>query len=486
MSELSEEERTALIEQLKLEEELNKRLSSDILSRLTPNARQWDYICAESHETLFSGLNQAGKSTALCMKAAYHLTGLYPDGYEGPRFDEPINAAIGGETAQSTRDLLCERLLGPVSDRGTGYIPLHAVEQDRIVRISGGVANQIDYFEVRHHDEFGEFDGYSKCYVFSYSSGWQRLQGYTLHWIGCDEEPPFEVYDEFSARLNSTNGYMDIAMTPLRGETELYLLFDNSDNDEVRFLLNYDIEDADHMSDDDRNRLKTKYANHPLADARLHGRPVRGAGLIYTVPDEFLYVNDFEIPRHWEKIIGLDFPHGVGTFAAVRLAYDSDSDIVYLTGEYKDSEQEFPMYCHRLLNMGGSTIPCAWPHDGGRGFTDGSTIAGKYKDYGVNMLREFSHMVSPDGKKSFAIMTVVEEICERMATDRFKVFVTCQKFMAEKRRYKHDHGKVAKRQEDHLIDALHKGIMMLRYAESGNKTGLSNFKLPEYDFFAGH
>ena len=71
-------------------------------------------------------------------------------------------------------------------------------------------------------------------------------------------------------------------MTPLRGETELYLLFDNSDNDEVRFLLNYDIEDADHMSDDDRNRLKTKYANHPLADARLHGRPVRGAGLIYT------------------------------------------------------------------------------------------------------------------------------------------------------------------------------------------------------------
>ena len=202
MSELSEEERTALIEQLKLEEELNKRLSSDILSRLTPNARQWDYICAESHETLFSGLNQAGKSTALCMKAAYHLTGLYPDGYEGPRFDEPINAAIGGETAQSTRDLLCERLLGPVSDRGTGYIPLHAVEQERIVRISGGVANQIDYFEVRHHDEFGEFDGYSKCYVFSYSSGWQRLQGYTLHWIGCDEEPPFEVYDEFSARLN--------------------------------------------------------------------------------------------------------------------------------------------------------------------------------------------------------------------------------------------------------------------------------------------
>ena len=171
------------------------------------------------------------------------------------------------------------------------------------------------------------------------------------------------MYDEFSARLNATNGYMDIAMTPLQGETELYLLFENSDNKEIRCMLNYDIADTDHMSDEDRERLISKYENHPLAEARLHGRPVRGAGLIYTMPDEYLYVNDFEIPRHWKKIIGLDFPHGVGTFAAVKMAYDEDTDIVYLTGEYKESDQEFPTYVHRLLNMGGGKIPCAWPHD---------------------------------------------------------------------------------------------------------------------------
>ena len=475
--------REAILEQLRLEEELERRLSSDILGRLKPNARQWEYICAESHETLFAGLNQAGKSTALCMKAAYHLTGLYPPGYEGPRFDGPINAAIGGETAQSTRDLLCERLLGPVKDRGTGYVPMHSVEEDRIVRIGGGVANQIDYFEIRHHDHTGQFDGYSKCYVFSYSSGWQRLQGYTLHWIGCDEEPPFEVYDEFSARLNATNGYMDIAMTPLQGETELYLLFDNSDNEEVRLLMNYDIMDTDHMTDKDRQRLIGKYENHPLAEARLHGRPVRGAGLIYTTPDEFLVVNDFEIPKHWKKIIGLDFPHGVGTFAAAKLAYDEDNDVLYLTGEYKESDKEVAYYIHRLLSMGGGDLPCAWPHDAGRGFTDGSTIASKYRDYGVNMLNEFSHMINMHGKKTFAIMTVVEEICDRMATDRFKVFVTCQQFLAEKRRYKHDHGKVAHRQNDHIIDAVHKGVMMLRYAQADNMSPLSNFKLPEFDFF---
>ena len=73
-----------------------------------------------------------------------------------------------------------------------------------------------------------------------------------------------------------------------------------------------------------------------------------------------------------------------------------------------------------------------------------------------------------------------------MAPDRFKVFVSCQKFMAEKRRYKHDHGKVAKRQDDHLIDAMHKGIMMLRYAEADNKQSTAGFRLPEFDFFSGY
>jgi len=476
--------REQILEELKLEEELARRKEYDVLGRLAPNKRQWDFINVHSHETLFAGLNQAGKSTALCIKAAYHLTGLYPPDYVGVRFEKPINAAIGGETAQSTRDLLCERLLGELTDRGSGYLPASTFDPEQdIKRLSGGITNQIDFFRVKHYDPKGHFNGYSKCYVFSYSTGWQRLQGYTLHWIGIDEEPPFPVYDEFSARLNATNGYMDISMTPLQGETELYLLFEESKDTGARFLLNYDILDAQHMSDDDRTRLISKYENHPLAEARLHGRPVRGAGLIYTIPDELLYVEDFDIPSHWKKIIGLDFPHSVGNFAAAKLAYDEDNDVIYMTGEYKEANQESYHYAHRVLCMGGGTIPCAWPHDAGRGFTDGSTVASRYKDLGLNMIREFSHLINPEGKKTFAVMQVIEEVCDRMMTGRFRVFMTCQEFMKEKRRYKHDHGKVAKRQDDHIIDAMHKGIMMLRFAMSEEAKTKIPKKLPVLDFF---
>lgn len=476
--------REELLEELRLEEELARRKEYDVLGRLAPNKRQWDFINCHSHETLFAGLNQAGKSTALCIKAAYHLSGLYPEDYVGVRFDKPISCAIGGETAQSTRDLLCDRLLGDISNRGGGYLPASTFDPEKnIKRLSGGITNQIDYFEVKHHDEHGRFDGYSKCYVFSYSTGWQRLQGYTLHWIGIDEEPPFPVYDEFSARLNATNGYMDISMTPLQGETELYMMFDESTNLEARFLLNYDIDDAQHMTDEDRTRLISKYENHPLAEARLHGRPVRGHGLIYNVPDELLFIEDFQVPSHWKKIIGLDFPHSVGNFAAAKLAYDEDNDIIYLTGEYKEDNKESYHYAHRALTMGAGKIPCAWPHDAGRSFTDGSTVAQRYRGLGLNMLKEFSHNINPEGKKTFAVMQVIEEVCDRMATGRFKVFMTCQQFMKEKRRYKHDAGKVAKKQDDHIIDAMHKAIMMLRFSESEEANKALPQKLPEMDFF---
>tara|TARA_R110000824_G_scaffold75309_2_gene191210 strand:- start:5228 stop:6679 length:1452 start_codon:yes stop_codon:yes gene_type:complete len=481
---MTEPSREQLLAELEIEQELTRRAEFDALGRLAPNPKQWDFINVESHETLFAGLNQAGKSTALCMKASYHLTGLYPEGYTGPRFDGPIQAAIGGETAQSTRDLLCDRLLGGLQDRGSGYIPEECFNPEKdIVRLSGGVVNQIDYFQVRHHDESGRFDGYSKCMVFSYSTGWQRLQGYTLNWIGIDEEPPFAVYDEFSARLNATKGRMDISMTPLQGETELYLLFEQ-DTSGIRNLINYDIDDATHMGEDHRRDLIEKYRNHPLAEARLHGRPVRGAGLIYTLPDELLVVDDFMIPPSWPQIFGLDFPHGVGFFALAKLAYDKDNDVVYMVGEFKDQGKESTSYAYRAMGMGADSIPCAWPHDAGRGFIDGGTIKQKYHELGLNMLSTSSHLIGPDGKRTFAIMTVIEEVIDRMQMGSFKVFRSCQDFLREKRTYRHDSGKVKARQDDHLIDAMHKGMMMLREARPpGENRNVLPVRLPEPDFF---
>ena len=107
-----------------------------------------------------------------------------------------------------------------------------------------------------------------------------------------------------------------------------------------------------------------------------------------------------------------------------------------------------------------------------------------HDEFGLKMLNTSSHMIGHDGKKTFAIMTVIEAVIDRMQMGSFKIFRSCQELLKEKRTYRHDSGKVKTKQDDHLIDAMHKGVMMLREAEPPNSGGYRlPFKLPEFDFF---
>ena len=89
-----------------------------------------------------------------------------------------------------------------------------------------------------------------------------------------------------------------------------------------------------------------------------------------------------------------------------------------------------------------------------------------------------------EGKKTFAVMTIIEEVIDRMQSGRFRVFDSCLGWFKEKRRYKHDAGRIAKKQDDHLIDAMHKAVMMLRYADSEEGGYQLPARMPEFDFFA--
>lgn len=479
-----EDLRADLLEELLLEERLTRAAEEDKFSAYTPNDVQWRALNSRAHETLLSGPNQCGKTENLRFKAAAHLTGRYPKGWYGHKFDKPIVAAIGGETAQTTRDHLVNPLLGDPHERGMGYLPSDTFDpSEHVVRMSGAVAHTVDYFLVRHETD-GKFDGWSKCYIFTYSKGWERLQGYKLDWIGIDEEPPENVYNELKARTNFTMGYMDITMSPLKGTTELYLSFEE-DSSGDKSLITYTIDDATHLSTEQDSFIRNRWKGHPQEEARLWGRPCRGAGTIYPFPDQTLLIENFQVPTYWPQIIGVDFPHGVGTFAAVRLALDPDSGTLYLTAEYKDEARELPHYAARLKSMGGGAIPVAWPHDGGRVHIDGSTIALRYKREGCQLLPEPAHYVDGSGKKTFAVMSIIEDLSQRMAEGRFRVFQSCHEFLREKRLYQHKDGKVAPKQDDHLIDACHKAVMMIRHASppSAKLSSGGRLKGRIYEFF---
>lgn len=456
---------------------------------LAPNRKQWEFICSPYRETVITGPAQvAGKTTALVILMTYDATGHYPKEFTGHRFDKPIKFALGGATGATTRDLMTDRFLGPKGARGYGMLPFECIEEDLISYMSGGVKDQVDKIKVRWLGPENKWDGktYSEGYVFSYASGWRRMRGYTLDAVYPDEETPMEVYDELSARLNFTGGYYRNSMIPEEGETEYFLMFEKATHEgsAVKRMIFYNIYDCDHIDQDRKDFLIEKYRLHPRAETFLMGMPVRSEGLIYKQPEEELVIDDFKITSEYHQIIGLDFPHTTGAYAAARFAYDKSQDIVYLTGCYKCSRKERPVYARATIEMGGDVVPCAWPGDAAREM-DHRPLHKAYSDLGVNMLRDSAHFIVDHGKKSVSTWAAIEDIIDRCATGRFKIFRSCQQYLEERRKYRQDKGQIKKAQDDHIIDASHKAIMMLRHAKQIDYTGHSKMDFNRNrDFFS--
>jgi hypothetical protein len=88
--------------------------------------------------------NRFGKTMCGAAELAFHLTGGYPEWWNGKRFDKPVRAWAAGVTAETTRDVLQEKLIGPPFrevEWGTGMIPKAAIAG---VATSRGIPAAID------------------------------------------------------------------------------------------------------------------------------------------------------------------------------------------------------------------------------------------------------------------------------------------------------------------------------------------------------
>ena len=475
------------MEELALETELSTRLSSKWIDLFAPNPRQWDFCSAgggdsKAHEIMLSGPNQVGgKTYTIDYLIAIHATGLYPPEWEGPRFTSPPHLAAAGETAAATRDQMTDKLFGMAGQYGQGWIPATCYEPKvDLVPLRGNSEFLLDYAMVDWHDADGVKQGKTILRFFGYAKGWRRIQGYTLDGIFLNEMPSDEIYNEMRARINATMGYIWIAACPLTGDTETYLLFEKDETGYLA-LLNYTIDDCTHLSQEQYDFTYNRWKDHPEAEARLYGRPCRGAGMVYAYPRREIIEPPFHVNPDTPQVIGLDFPHGTGVFAAVKLALEPARDIVHVVDEYKGSNQDTPVYAERVRLMGGAQIPVAWPHDGGRGFgatTSGGTIAEKYRGLGLKMMKSSAFIYDHENRQSRAILSAVEMVQDRFATGRLKINQNCRELLEEIRLYRHEKGQIKGKQNDHLIDALHKAMMMLRYAKPPR-----DFNAPGFDVF---
>lgn len=442
-----------LRERAELTAALDRRLRTNRLRHYRPYAKQREFhaLGEAFRERLFMAGNQLGKTVAGAAECAMHLTGEYPDWWDGKRFDRPIILIAGSESAELTRDGVQRLLVGP-PDReeewGTGFIPQRCIVA-RTRRT--GVSNALDTVTVSHVS-----GGQSTLYLKSYDQGRTKWQANTVDFVWFDEEPPEDVYFEGITRTNATKGSVMVTFTPLKGMSAVvarFLLEQSGDRETVTMT----IEDAEHFTAEERRRIIDSYPAHER-EARTKGIPTMGSGLIFPVLEEDIVVDPFDIPAHWAQIGGLDFGWDHPT-AAAHIAWDRDADVVYLVKDYRH-RQATPIFHAAALKAWGSWLPWAWPHDGNNDTAAGENLSKQYGEQGLGMLPE--RATFPDGSNS--VEAGLMQMLDRMLSGRFKVFRTCGAWLEERRLYHRLDGKVVKERDD-AISASRYAIMMLRFAK---------------------
>jgi phage terminase large subunit-like protein len=163
-------------------------------------------------ERLFMAANRVGKSVCGGYEAACHLTGLYPEWWEGKRFDHPTEGWAAGNTGQTTRDILQDILTGyPSSTLGSGMIRGDLILQ---TRRRSGISDAIDTVKVKHVSGGESILGFK-----SYDQKRKSFEGTGKHFIWLDEECPQDVHNECLLRTMTTNGVVYVTFTPLQGMT---------------------------------------------------------------------------------------------------------------------------------------------------------------------------------------------------------------------------------------------------------------------------
>lgn len=422
--------------------------------------REFHYLGAGVRERLLSAGNQAGKTLSASFETAMHLTGRYPEWWQGKVFNKEVNGWVASKTSEVTRDGAQRLLFGqPGVDTalGTGSIP-----KDAIVEVSprSGVANAVSYAVVRHGGGGDVQAGFSTLGVRSYDMGRQKFQAATLDFVWLDEEPEDAgIYTESLTRTNATGGIVYMTFTPLLGmsETVRRFMVDKYPGTAVVYMSLYDV---GHYTKEYVDTLSASYPQHER-DSRIFGKPGLGEGAVFPIAESEITIDPFPVPHSFARIIGLDIGWDHPT-AAAWLAIDRENGTVYLTDCYKQSRQPPAVHASAIrAKSGGLNLPVAWPHDALQTSKDtGIPMRDAYINEGLVMLPEKASF--EDG--SYGLEPGLQIMYNMMCQGKFKVFKgVCEPWLAEYRTYHRKNGLVVKEYDD-LISASRYGLMMARFA----------------------
>ena len=278
--------------------------------------------------------NRTGKTEgAGGYEVTLHLTGLYPDWWEGKRFAQPVRALVAGDTATTVRDIVQRKLCGPHEKPGTGLIPFASFGA---TTTKAGVPGAYDIVKVKH-EPTGQW---SELQFRSYDQGRIAFQGTEREVVWCDEEPPKDVYDECLLRTMTTGGIVICTFTPLNGLSAVALAF-------LPHLAPVPAEQGarsvgvEGMAPLSRGRSKIAHDIPPQQ---------RTPRLIYPVPESDFVVEPFELFDWWPRAYAMKVC--CSQTAALWGTWDRNSDVIYLYSEHSLGRTEPSIHADAIKARG--------------------------------------------------------------------------------------------------------------------------------------
>lgn len=408
-----------------------------------PWQREFMFAGKDYMQRALVAANRTGKTFTAAMEISYHTTGRYPENWEGHRFPGGIHVWAVGDTAQTTRDVNQETLLGTLDDLGSGTIP-----KDCIIDTSrkAGIPDAIETVIIQH------VSGQKSYITFkSYDQKRKAFQGTYKHLIWLDEEPSDRnIYSECLTRLvNDVNpGIILCTFTPLMGKSPIvrdFLIngvkFPENNVNGYKYIRNVSWEDAPHITEQQKQILLASYSPHER-EARSRGIPSLGAGAIYPYFEDQITYDPFDndIPPWWPKAYGLDT--GWKTTAAIWGAINPDEGVVYIYSEYYEHQKHPAINAHAIRARGEWMIGVADAQ--GVNGADGEKVRDVYISEGLKLEKA--------NKKD--VEAGILKVSQMFEAGKLKISKSCKQLLREIAGYtRREDGKINK-DEDHACDAL--------------------------------
>jgi phage terminase large subunit-like protein len=451
-----------------------------------PYQRNFHATGLEANQRLLMAANRIGKSYCGSAEMSYHVTGLYPEWWNGRRFRQPIIAWAGGVSNETTRDIVQYELLGSPDDPeafGSGTIPRsHIIKTER----KPGVPNAKSVALIKHVS-----GGNSSLFFKAYEMGVEKWQGRSVDCIWLDEEPPRDIYSQAVTRTLDRKGMVYMTFTPEQGMTQTVASFvnnlqsgqslNNATWDDASEKIRTTIYNArGHLNESVMEQILASYSPHER-EMRRYGRPSIGSGLVFPIMEDKLSMEPFTLPDHWPRICAIDFGYDHPT-AVVWIAFDTEEDEIYVYDCYRQSKAS-PTVHAAAMKTRPSFIPIIWPHDGYRKDSMGNPgLAEQYRNLGCNMMP--FHFENPpaigEKKGGNSIEVGIMDMLQKMENNKFHVFSTLNDWWEEFRMYHRKEGKIVPLFDD-LMSATRYAVMSSRYAVSHkDETWTGDIKYTNY------